>query len=190
MKLVVGLGNYPKEYDYTRHNIGFMVIDKWLNKHSLNLDQNKFNGHFIKFKNNNGEDIIIAKPYTLMNLSGEFVSKLMNFYQIDTTDLLVIMDDVDLPTGQYRIKTSGSCGGQKGMGNIIDHLYRTDLKRIRIGIGRPASKDQMVSWVLGKFTNHEMELIQPAINLAVNIIDDFINDIDFQKIISKYNQKK
>lgn len=189
MKLVVGLGNYPKEYQNTRHNIGFMVIDEWLSKHNLSLDQNKFNGYFYKFKNNNGEDVIIAKPYTLMNLSGEFVSKLMNFYQIDVNDLLVIMDDVDLPAGQYRLKTSGSSGGQKGMGNIIDLLCRTDIKRIRIGIGRPINKDQMVSWVLGRFTNEEIKLIKPTIDLSINVIDEFIQGNDFQKIVSKYNQK-
>lgn len=186
MKLIVGLGNFPVEYDNSRHNAGFIVIDQWLANHSLSLDQSKFNGKFLKLKIN-GEDFIIAKPYTYMNLSGNFVSEICNFYNITPDNVLVICDDVDTPVGKIKIKTTGSSGGQKGLDDIIYKLHTQDIKSIKIGIGRPANKEGMINWVLGKFTKQEWDLLQLPIKKAVQVIDDYINGLDFQKIISKTN---
>ena len=188
MKLIVGLGNYPKEYEKTRHNVGFMVIDEWLKRHNLSLTENKFKGWFIKFKNQYDEDWIAAKPYTYMNLSGQFVRDIVNFYNIDPQDILVIMDDVDLPVGTWRVKKTGSSGGQKGMKNIIDLLYREDIKRIRIGISRPTHGD-MVSWVTGKFSEDERKKVQPAILKSADFMDELMCGTDFEKAVSKFNAK-
>ena len=173
MKLIVGLGNYPHEYDNTRHNVGFMVIDAWLQKHESFLDKNEFNGWFRKFTNEKGESYIIAKPYTYVNLSGQFVQQIANFYKIDYHDILVICDDADTEVGKCRVKPTGSGGGQKGLQNIIDLMSHADIKRVRIGIG--------------KFTSDELNLLKPVIKNVTNLIDDFVNGLDFQKIASKYN---
>ena len=188
MKLVVGLGNYPKEYEKTRHNVGFMVIDEWLRRHNLSLLENKFKGWFIKFKNQDDEDWIVAKPYTYMNLSGQFVRAIVDFYRIDPQDILVIMDDVDLPVGTWRVKKTGSSGGQKGMQNIIDMLCRDDIKRIKIGIGRPTHGD-MVHWVTGKFSEDERKKVQPAILKSADFIDELMSGTDFEKAVSKFNAR-
>lgn len=189
MKLIVGLGNFPKEYDNTRHNMGFWVIDEWLKRHNLELNENKFNGWFLRFKGVTGEPFIVAKPYTYMNLSGEFVRDICNFYKIDPEDILVIFDDLDIPAGSWKIKTTGSSAGQKGMQNIIDHLYREDIKRVRIGIGRPTNKNiSIIDWVIGKMTYAEKQKIEPVIKKAVDVIDEMIQGMDFQNIISKMNQ--
>ena len=188
MKLVVGLGNYPKEYENTRHNVGFMVIDAWLKRHEVVLDQNKFKGWYVKFKNQDDEHWIVAKPYTYMNLSGEFIRSLADFYKINPEDILVILDDVDLPVGTWRVKQTGSSGGQKGMQNIINLLCREDIKRIRIGIGRPTHGD-MVSWVTGKFTDTERKKVQPAILKSVDFMDELMSGTDFERAVSKFNLK-
>lgn len=187
MKLIVGLGNYPHEYDNTRHNVGFMVIDAWLQKHESFLDKNEFNGWFRKFTNEKGESYIIAKPYTYVNLSGQFVQQIANFYKIDYHDILVICDDVDTEVGKCRVKQTGSGGGQKGLQNIIDLMSHADIKRVRIGIGRPIDKSQMISHVLGKFTSDELNLLEPVIKNVTNLIEDFVKGLDFQRIASKYN---
>lgn len=188
MKLIVGLGNYPKEYENTRHNMGFWVIDEWLKRHNLTLNENKFNGWFVRFKSAIDEPFIIAKPYTLMNLSGNFVRDISNYYQIDPEDIVVIFDDLDLPQGSWKIKTGGSSAGQKGMQNIIDCLYREDIKRVRIGIGRPTNKNiSIIDWVLGKLTPNETKIISPIVKNCVDVIDEMIKGTDFQKVISKFN---
>ena len=188
MKLVVGLGNFPKEYERTRHNVGFMVIDEWLKRHDVILDQNKFKGWYVKFKNQDNEDWIVAKPYTYMNLSGEFIRSLVDFYKINPEDILVIMDDVNLPVGDWRVKKTGSSGGQKGMENIINLLSREDIKRIRIGIGRPTHGD-MVSWVTGKFSEDESKKVHPAIVKSVDFMDELMSGTDFERAVSKFNSK-
>ena len=187
MKLIVGLGNYPHEYNNTRHNVGFMVVDAWLQKHDTFLDKNEFNGWFRKFSNQKGESYIIAKPYTYVNLSGQFVEQIVSFYKIDYNDILIICDDVDTKIGKFRVKQTGSSGGQKGLQNIIDLMSHTDIKRVRVGIGRPIDKSQMIPHVLGKFTSDELNVLNPVIESVTNLIDDFIDGLDFQRIASKYN---
>ncbi|AIV03501.1 peptidyl-tRNA hydrolase [Candidatus Malacoplasma girerdii] len=187
MKLIVGLGNYPIEYHETRHNAGFMVIDEFCLNHRLTLNQNKFNGWFIKTKIYN-QDVIVAKPYTYMNLSGQFVRDIMHFYQIDISDLIVISDDVDLLPGMMRIKPNGSSAGQKGIQNIIDLLGTNQFKRIRIGIGKPINKSQMVGHVTGEFTFEERQLIDPIIKKASCAIDAFLKSDNINQLMNQFNK--
>ena len=181
MKLIVGLGNIGKEYEHTRHNMGFDVVDLLLKKHNLELNKEDFKGCFVKTKLFD-EDVIILKPSTYMNLSGESVILFMNYFKISYEDLLVIYDDMDLPPGSIRLRESGSSGGQKGMKNIIELVHTDNIKRIRIGIGK-ANKD-VVDYVLTRPSLEDASLIKSAQEKAVDAIEIFLKD-GFKKAISK-----
>ena len=184
MKLIVGLGNPGREYEGTRHNCGFMVIDKLAEKLNVSVDQNKFKGLYVKFKYH-GEDVILLKPQTYMNLSGESVSTLMQFFKIEIEDLLVIYDDLDMPVGKLRLRKTGSTGGHNGIKNIIAHLNSQDFKRIRVGIDRHKYM-KVVDYVLSRFTKEETDAINQGIENAVNAIIDYL-DHGFDYIMNRYN---
>lgn len=184
MKLIVGLGNPGDEYKKTRHNMGFQVIDKLLNKWNLNLNKEDFHGAYIKTKLFD-EDVIICKPYTYMNLSGQTVMEITHFYKIKTEDIIVIYDDMDTPVGQIRIKLNGSSGGQKGMMSIIDMMHTEDIKRIKIGIGRATSP--VVDYVLNVPNKEDFEKINIAQDKACLAIEEYLKH-DFNYIMSRYNK--
>ncbi len=184
MKLIVGLGNPGKEYEKTRHNTGFMVLDRLADKLGVTIEQNKFKGLYAKLKYH-GEDIILLKPQTFMNLSGESVRAAMDFFKIDQQDLLVIYDDMDMPTGKLRLRQNGSAGGHNGMKNIILHLGNQNFERIRVGIGRhPYMK--VVDYVLSRFTNEESVDIEKGIEDASEAVIDILNN-GFSHAMNKYN---
>ena len=184
MKLIVGLGNPGKQYSKTRHNAGFLLIDKLCEKLNVELDKNKCKANYAIYRHNN-EKIIIAKPMTYMNLSGHAVNSLMKFYGVDVEDVIIAHDDLDLPLGKLRLRHSGSSGGQKGMGNIIDLLGTKDINRIRIGISNDKSVDT-VDYVLNKFSKEELKVLNDTIDVAVEaIIYSF--DHDFELVMSKFN---
>lgn len=164
MKLIIGLGNPGKEYEQTRHNCGFMVIDRLCKKLQVTIDQSKFKGLYTKFKYQ-GEDVILLKPQTYMNLSGESVQEIMRFFKIDIEDILVIYDDLDMPVGKLRLRQSGSAGGHNGIKNIIKHVGSQNFNRIRIGIDRHPYMD-VVNYVTSKFTKEQMPLIDEGIEKA------------------------
>src|SRR5699024_2668635 len=136
MKCIVGLGNPGRKYRKTRHNIGFMVIDELLDRHQWKLDKSKFNGDYV-LENYQNEKVMLLKPQTFMNLSGESIRPLSDYYNIDMKDILVIYDDLDLPTGKIRLRQKGGHGGHNGIRSTLNHLGQKDFKRLRIGIGRP-----------------------------------------------------
>lgn len=185
MKLIVGLGNPGKEYEKTRHNTGFLVIDDVLNKLNISLDKNKFNADYTVY-NHKGEKIYIMKPLTYMNSSGEAVVPFMNYFNINKEDLLVIHDDLDLPVGKIRLRESGSCGGQNGMRSIINLLNDSNIRRIRVGIG----KDPLiptVDYVLGKVKKEDKQVYEEALKKASEAVIYYF-DNNFQKTMSVYNQ--
>ena len=184
MKLIVGLGNPGKEYAGTRHNCGFMVIDRLASKLNVDVDQNKFKGLYAKVKYH-GEDIILLKPQTYMNLSGESVNAVMNFFKIDKEDLLVIYDDLDMPVGKLRLRKTGSAGGHNGIKNIIAHLNSQDFKRIRVGIDRHKYMN-VADYVLSRFSKVESEAIEQGIENASNAVLDYL-DNDFNHAMNYYN---
>src|SRR5690625_476168 len=139
MKCIVGLGNPGKKYEKTRHNIGFMVVDELLSRYGWKLTQKKFRGKFT-LEHLNGEKLILLQPQTFMNLSGQSVQEVLDFYQIEIENLLVIYDDLDLPVGKIRLRESGGHGGHNGVRSLIDHLQTKKFKRIRLGIGRPTNE--------------------------------------------------
>ncbi len=184
--LIVGLGNCPKEYTNTRHNVGFKVIDKLSDSLGIELSQSKFNGIYGS-KNIGDKTIYLAKPYTLMNLSGEFIKPLMDYFKIDLDNLLVICDDVDTAFGNIRVRKLGSSGGQNGLKSIINRLSSENFKRIRVGIGRPTPPKSMVDHVLSKFNQEELSVLDKVTEKIKNLVIDWISDTDFEKLMSKYN---
>lgn len=185
LKLVVGLGNPGTEYEKTRHNIGFMVIDKLAETLNLKLDSSKFDGVYTKSEIN-GSHFVIAKPMTFMNLSGNFVRSLCDFYKIYPQNILVIYDDMAFPLGQLKLRSKGSGGGQNGMQNIINRMGTEKIKRIRVGIGSNQSMDK-AKYVLSKFLPNELVLLDTVVANATLSAYDFLNQKDFDLIMNKFN---
>jgi PTH1 family peptidyl-tRNA hydrolase len=180
MKIIVGLGNPGKEYEGTRHNAGFMFVDRLAECEEIksvgedlkfNLDK-KFESE-IASTSVNGEKIILAKPQTFMNLSGKAVSKILSFYKAQPEDLIIINDDIDLPIGTIRIRNEGSSGGQKGLENIISALNTDNFTRIRIGIsetGEKVDRIETVNYVLGKIGKRELPVLENVILEGINYL--------------------
>lgn len=183
MKLIVGLGNPGSEYEKTRHNCGFRVLDAFADIVNVDFNREDFKGVYGKFKLDD-EDIILFKPMTFMNLSGTAVQEIVHYFKIDLEDILVVFDDLAIKPGDIRLRLNGSSGGQKGMQNIIDCLGTDQIKRIRIGIGEPTG--DIVGYVLGKPAGEDKELIDEAIDRAAHAICEFLNHT-FQSAMSKYN---
>ncbi len=171
MKLFVGLGNPGKEYSLTRHNMGFMVIDAFASFEQVSIDKEGFHGIYTKVKIN-GEDIILLKPLTYMNLSGQSVREIADYFKIGVEDIVVVYDEMALPPGKIRLRVKGSSGGHKGIQNIIDHFKTNDIKRIRIGIGEPNYNP--IDFVLGKPSMEDKKLIDQAIDQAVKALKAII----------------
>lgn len=188
MKLVVGLGNIGEAYANTRHNLGFICLDYYANKHNLAFKEEKKLKCYLASFTKNGERIILIKPTTYMNLSGEAVSAVMNYYKVDIEDVLVICDDLDSPVGRVRLRSDGSSGGHNGLKNIILHTGTQSFKRIKIGISRNPLID-VASYVLGHFKEEEIPLIEEAVKEANLAIEEFILGVPFNKIASKYSKK-
>lgn len=186
MKLIVGLGNPGREYENTRHNAGFKVMEQIERELNVSISMNKFKGLYVKTKYK-GEDVLLLKPQTYMNLSGESVKEIMTFFKIDIKDLLVIYDDLDLPVGKIRLREKGSAGGQNGMKNIIQHLGTQQFNRIRVGIGKD-SRIPTVDYVLGKFRKEELEIFEEALIDAKNAAIHFITH-DFSSTMNEFNKK-
>lgn len=186
MKLFVGLGNPGSKYKTTRHNAGFLALDKFAEQAKVDIDKNDFKGLFAIFSFE-GEKVILLKPQTFMNLSGQSVVQVMNFFKIDIEDLYVIYDDMDLSPGNIRLKREGSSGGQKGMQNIIELLGSQNFKRIRIGIGKP--KYDGVDHVLQTPSGEEGEQFMAGITKASTAMVELFTK-DFNSVMKKYNKKE
>ena len=184
MLLIVGLGNPGSEYASSRHNMGFMTLD-YLMEERIGEEINKkgFKGLYTKAYFC-GEQVLFLKPQTYMNLSGQSVLEMMHFFKLKAEDLIVIYDDMDLEPGKIRLRSSGSSGGQKGMGNIIDLLKTQNIKRIRVGIGK--SNIPVVDYVLGKPSSEDQEKIDKAIIKACDALEEIVRH-GFEKAMSKFN---
>ena len=183
MKLIVGLGNPGKEYENTRHNMGYLFIDYYLNKKGIQLEwKEKFNGIYLDTVIG-GEKIIFMKPLTYMNLSGEAVRKYLDYFKIDVSDLLVVVDDLDLGVGNYKIKNNGSSGGHNGLKNIELHIGTQNYKRFRIGISNTTY--DVKDYVLGKISVKDY---YDVFDILSDVLDRFYNT-SFDILMSKYNRK-
>lgn len=187
MKLIVGLGNPGKNYEKTRHNIGFNFIDYYLKyKDIVPTWKNKFNGDFFKTEVN-GEQVIFLKPTTFMNLSGECVRKFIDYFDIDINDLIVVSDDLDLSVGYFKFKLKGSNGGHNGLKDIENNIGTSEFKRIKIGIGNDKLMDTK-DYVLGKVNSDDKKKIEEVFLECSKGLDDCFKE-EFTKVMSLYNKK-
>ena len=183
MKLIVGLGNPGKKYEHTRHNMGFDALDLFAELAMIDIDKESFKGLVGRGKIF-GEDVFLLKPQTFMNLSGESVREIVNYFKIDLEDIIVIFDDMALAPGRIRLRMNGSSGGHKGMQNIIDNLGSEEIKRIRIGIGEPTF--DTIDYVLSKPLKDEREAIDESIKSAVEALKEILRN-NFDKAMTKFN---
>lgn len=169
--LIVGLGNPGSEYDNTRHNTGFMVLDAFAESVGVGFEDRRYG--FVAEASVKGRKLFLLKPTTFMNLSGNAVRYWLNKENIDQSRLLVVVDDLSLPLGAFRLKGSGSNGGHNGLGHI-QQLIGQDYARLRVGIGNDYPRGGQVDWVLGHYTEEDMRQLQPALDLGVEIIKSFV----------------
>ena len=186
MKMIVGLGNIGTRYDETRHNTGFMVVDQLARDYHL--------GAFTHLKQEavavsgiiNGEKVMLVKPTTFMNDSGRAVGPLVDYYDIDLDDLVIVNDDLDMPVGKVRLKTHGASGGHNGLKSIISALGTKNFNRVKVGIDHP-QHGTVVSHVLGKFSKEERPKFDQAVEQSEHALEDWINGEDFAKLMNAYN---
>ena len=186
MKLIVGLGNPGKEYENTRHNIGFYFLDNYVKIKNLGNYKSKDNGLYIKtklFEN----DVIFLKPQSFINLSGEVIRKYVDFYKINIDDILIISDDLDLLEGNYKLKPAGSSGGHNGLKNIEKCLNTNKYKRLKIGISNNKNIDTK-DYVLSNLQTKDKEQLETIKDTISNIIDDYFK-LPFSDLMNKYNHK-
>lgn len=188
MKLIVGLGNPGKEYALTRHNAGFMVVDRLAGSLGAAIDKKMFKA-LVGQGLISGHKVIMAKPQTYMNLSGEAVASILNWHKLKASDLMVIYDDLDLPPGRLRLRPGGGAGGHKGVQSIIQQLDTDKFARIRVGIGRPDDPGyDTADFVLGRFNSQEAELIDKALTDAVEALRCIIGE-GLDNAMNQYNRK-
>ena len=183
MFLIVGLGNPGREYEDTRHNIGFKVVDNIAKEYNIEINRQKFKGTygegFIE-----GKKVILLKPNTYMNLSGESVREVVDFYNLDNDEILVIYDDISLDVGKLRIREKGSAGGHNGIKSIIAHLGSDVFSRIKVGVGQPDS--DLVKHVLGRFTKEEMAVLSESIEASTKATTEIIKN-DVKTAMNQFN---
>ncbi len=185
MKLIVGLGNPGKKYENTRHNVGFMAAAKVASLAAANAPKMRFEGEWSEgdFR---GEKLGILCPMTYMNASGQSVRKAVDFFKLSPEEVVVICDDLNLPTGRLRLRASGSSGGQKGLADVARHLATESYPRLKIGIDRPPEGWEVVDYVLGKFSRQEQEKIDEATTRAAYAAMDWAT-LGILQTMSQYN---
>ena len=189
MFIIVGLGNPSKEYEGTRHNAGFEVIDRIADKYNISVDTKKHRA-LIGKGIIGGQKVILAKPQTFMNLSGESVRSLLDYYKVDEEqEFIVIYDDISLDNGQIRIRAKGSAGGHNGIKNIIAHLGGQVFLRVKVGVGEKPSKYDLADYVLGHFSKEEQVLMDEGYAHAVHTVE-MILEGDISAAMNEYNRKK
>lgn len=187
MKLIVGLGNPGKEYEKTRHNSGFMAIDKLADKCNASITTKKFNA-LIETVRIEGQAVLLMKPQTYMNLSGSSVSQAADYYHIDPEDILVLHDDMDLPVGSVRIRKKGSSGGQKGMKNIMDCLSTQEIARIRIGVGHDQKGKTVADFVLSNIAKSDADAFETALKGSADAAYAWVTR-PMDEVMNRYNIK-
>jgi len=186
MWLIVGLGNPGTKYAETRHNIGFEVVDKLAGRWAIQVDKRKFDGRTGggTFRQ---EQVLLLKPETFMNLSGQSVRAALDFYKLEPKDLLVIVDDLALPVGQIRVRPQGSAGGHNGLSDIIQKVGTDRFGRVRIGIGSPPPRMDSADYVLGRFGSQEKVLIGQAVEKASDAVESILT-VGMAKTMEAYNR--
>lgn len=185
MKLVVGLGNPGDTYEGTRHNLGFMVLDRLAARHGTSVDIKKKKSMIGRFRLGK-ERVMLLKPQTFVNLSGEAVLYMASFLRIMPENIVVVCDDINLPLGKIRIRKYGSSGGHNGIKSLIQFLRSDNFPRVRIGVGSPMENQKMESFVLDKFTPEELKELDPSMDKACEVIEMIING-EIDNAMNQYN---
>ncbi|WP_442602098.1 aminoacyl-tRNA hydrolase [Paenibacillus sp. KN14-4R] len=185
MKCFIGLGNPGTQYANTRHNIGFMAVDHFAKKWNFSSYQKKCKG-LLAEGNVNGQKVYLLKPLTYMNLSGESLRALMDFYKIDLADVIVLYDDMDTNYGNIRLRYKGSAGGHNGIKSIIQHTGTQEFNRMRIGISRPLPGKEIVDYVLSPFSKEEFKTMDPILDKLSDAME-FVLTNDFERTMAKFN---
>lgn len=183
--IIAGLGNPGHEYENTRHNAGFIVIDKIAEKYSIVVNRLKYNA-LIGTGNIGGKKVMLLKPQTFMNKSGEAIKRAMNFYKLSPQNVVIISDDISLQPGKLRIRRKGSDGGQKGLRSIFTLCSSNEFPRIKMGVGAKPEFFDLADWVLSKFTDNELKLFSNAVESACDAVGLIIND-EIDRAMNLYN---
>lgn len=186
MKLVFGLGNPGKKYDNTKHNIGFIAVDQIARNLGLSFNKTRFKSVYAE-GNIGSEKIILIKPQTFMNLSGESVQPWVDYYDLTEDDIVVIYDDMDLAVGKIRLRMKGGSGGHNGMKSIIEQLGTKEFNRIRVGVGRPLPQQSVISHVLTRFPKELIEDMEISVQTIVDAIKHWANNHTFQETMNEFN---
>ena len=189
MYLIAGLGNPDRQYEGTRHNVGFEVIDQLAERLFVSVDEKKFRGYYGKGVIG-GQKVILAKPQTFMNLSGESVAELLHYYKIDPEEeLLVIFDDISLAPGNIRIRKKGSAGGHNGIKNIIAMTGTENFKRIKVGVGEKPAGWDLADHVLGRMSEEDRAAFEEAVKESVKAVEMILED-EIDQAMNDFNRKK
>lgn len=188
LHVVVGLGNLGKQYDRTRHNVGFEVVDVLSENHSIPISKAKHKGLLGEGKIA-GKKVILLKPQTYMNLSGESVREILEFYKLEPSKLIIVYDDIDVLPGEIKVRSKGSGGTHNGMRSILYHLQTDAFPRVRIGIGKPHGQMDLADFVLSKFKADEIKLMQEVISKAASAIECMIGE-GVESAMNRFNAKK
>jgi peptidyl-tRNA hydrolase, PTH1 family len=187
VKLIAGLGNPGVQYQFNRHNMGFLVLDRLAETEEISISQNRFDACFGKGILS-GHPVVLVKPQTYMNLSGISLRKIFDYFRIALEDVIVVHDDLDLPFGTIRLKAGGGPGGHKGLISIIEHLGAADFNRFRLGIGKPVRKEMVESYVLSAFSPDEMNRLPEVLTKAAEMLAEMVST-GIQSTMCKYHGK-
>lgn len=187
MKMIVGLGNPGSKYEQTKHNMGFMTMDCLADRHRFQFNKNKFEADYAEVFVNR-EKVIFVKPMTFMNLSGQAVLPLADYYGIDNKDILIVYDDLDLDVGQVRLRKKGSAGGQNGMKDVIKMLGSKEIKRARVGIGKPLPQQTVTQHVLSSFAEEDRDFARAGIDRAADAVEYWLQGHTFEEVMTQYNE--
>jgi len=185
MYLIVGLGNPGKKFEKNRHNFGFRTIDELARLHSIDVSQMQKKA-LVGSGSIAGKKVLLAKPQTYMNLSGEAVRGLLDFYKLEVPNLLVISDDLDIPLGTVRLRQSGGAGGQKGLKSITQHIGTQEFSRVRLGIGRPPGRMDPADWVLNDFKGDDAILAAEVVDRAVLAVESWLTE-GIERAMTRFN---
>lgn len=185
MYLIVGLGNPEEEYGNTRHNMGFDTVNKLAKQYDIAINKKKFKGLY-GMGNIEGEKVIILKPQTYMNLSGESIKEAIDFYKIENNNLIIIYDDIDIKPGIIKLRKTGGPGTHNGMKSVIQNIQITEFPRVRVGIGMPEHKNDLINYVIGKIPEEEKEKLDKSTTTAKEAVIEIIkNGVDMA--MNKFN---
>jgi len=173
-KLIIGLGNPGKEYEGTRHNIGFLILDQFAREKGVELNRKKFKGYFGEWFDPQGEKIILVKPQTYMNLSGECVGSWVHFLKLSGEDILLIHDELDLPLGRFKAQWAAGPAGHGGLKSVFEKIGHQELCRLRVGVGHPGDRERVVGHVLSPFTSEEEKVFDKVVKRGVEGVQIFI----------------